>query len=174
MEVRREQRSIGCCWIDFKIAFDIIRHKLVDFALSHYHLSSHSQNVVKNMYSSLIAVVQTQAWLTKSFPYRDEVFQSELNSAYHFKATGDSLQLSLFADDAALVANSVQNLQKLCKQTDAFLLWSKIEPKAIKCRSLAFKKRPTNGFLTPILLLVEKNCHMVVTMKPNFLAFLLT
>ena len=81
--------------------------------------------------------------------FADPVLQSELNSAYRFKATGDSLQLLLFADDAALVANSVQNLQKLCKQTDAFLLWSKIEPKVIKCRSLAFKKRPTNGFFDP-------------------------
>ena len=129
MEARREQRSIACCWIDFKNAFGSIRHKLIDFILSHYHLSSHFQNVVKNMYSSLTAVVQTQAWSTKSFPYRvgvfqgdplsvaifnmitclfaDAVLQSELNSAYCFKATGDNLQLLLFADDAALVANSV-------------------------------------------------------------------
>ena len=88
-------------------------------------------------------MVQTQAWSTKSFPYRvgvfqgdplsvaifnmitclfaDAVLQSELNSAYRFEATGDSLQLLSFADDAVLMANSVQNLQK---QTDAFLLWS--------------------------------------------------
>ena len=125
---------------------------------------------MRNMYSFLAVVVQTQSWTMKKFPYRISVFQgdplsvvifnmitslfadsllgSQLKSAYHFKCTGNLLQLLLFAD-AVLIANSVKSLQRLLCQTDAFLVWSKIEPKVVKCRTMAYRKRPTSGSFDP-------------------------
>ena len=128
-----------CCCIDFKNALGSIcvHHNLIYSALKHYHLSSNFQGVLRNMYSSLAAVVQTQSWTMKKFPHCISVFQGDplsvvitmitslfadsllklqLKSAYHFKCIGDLLQPLLFVDDAVLIANSVKSLQRpLCR-----------------------------------------------------------
>ena len=173
-EAKREQRSIATCWLDFQNAFGSVRHQLIDFALDHYHVSGHFRAIVKNLYSNLAAVVHTKSWTTQVFPIRIRVFQGDPlsvsifnmvtslfadsiqqlkfhHAGYTFKSTQDPLLLLLFADVAVLVANSPEKCQELLNQTDNFLDWAKIKAKVVKCRSLAFRKRPKSGFFNPNL-----------------------
>ena len=173
-DARQHQRSICCCWLDFKNAFGSVPHKLTQFAIRHYDGPARVGAIVDDLYSGLESSVFFKGSITKPFPYRVGVFQGDplsvsifntvtclLNSAlsseqhlsrgYKLTINGDKVNQLWFADDGTLVSNSEKNCQLQCDVVERFLNWSGIEAKVVKCRSLAFRSRPKSEFYGPML-----------------------
>lgn len=70
-----------------------------------------------------------------------------------FKSTGDPWCYSLLLKMQLSFAISAKRCQELCQEANIFLGWTTIEANVVKCRSVAYHKRPTTEFNDPQLCL---------------------
>ena len=102
-DARQHQRSICCCWLDFKNAFGSVPHKLIQFAIRHYHGPARVGAIVDDLYSGLESSVFFKGSITKPFPYRVGVFQ------------GDPLSVSIFNTVTCLLNSALSSEQHLSR-----------------------------------------------------------
>ena len=64
-----------------------------------------------------------------------------LSFAYQYSYNNSHLLLTQFADDTCLLSNSVKSCQILCKISEQFFHWIRIQLSVRKCRALAISSR---------------------------------
>ena len=160
-DAKSAKRQICVAWIDLKNAFGSVRHNLIQYALRHYSVPLHLQQLVFSYYSGLSAFVSKP--LTPSFRYDIGVFQGcplspvlfnvcfqlLLDSlatpalqplAYEFKSVVLRVAQTAFADDLGLLSKSSSGCQTLISVTGQFLDWTKCMKAAPhKCKCSAAK-----------------------------------
>ena len=180
LDARRAKRQICVAWVDLKNAFGSIRHNLIQFALHHYHLPVHLQQLVFAYYSSLSAFVSEPA--TDPFQYNIGVFQgcplspilfnvcfqllldalsepSVLSLSYDFKDGPISVSNTAFADDLGLLSKSSNGCQKMLNVTDSFLTWSrcmKAAPRSAEAVRVSSLTESTRATIRPWCFLVSQ------------------
>ena len=75
LNVKTHKRSIVSSWIDLANAYGSVRHNLIQFALSWYHVPLCIQELIFNYYNTLKANIITKAWITAFFLFDIGVFQ---------------------------------------------------------------------------------------------------
>ena len=69
--VNLNKRQIVVTWLDLNKAYDSVRHNLIHFSLSWYHVPEWFANLIFQYYESLF----TSEWSTGLFPFNIGVFQ---------------------------------------------------------------------------------------------------
>lgn len=173
---KTHQRQIVVAWIDLANAYGSVRHNLIQFALSWYHVPDHIQHLIFDYYNKLMAKIQTPDWSTGFFLFDiglfqgcvlstilfDAVFQLLLDmldpinnsDGYTFYGLEYTKLTKAYADDLALAAKSTNCLQKACAIVDKFLSWTKtMRAKPKKCVAVGFRKfdpRSDSGRFQPL------------------------
>jgi len=71
----RAQRTIVTTWIDLANAYGSVRHNLIQFALSWYHVPKLIQELIFDYYEKLCAIIVTKGWSTGFFLFDIGCFQ---------------------------------------------------------------------------------------------------
>ena len=67
--------SIVISWLDLANAYGSVRHNLIQFAMSYYHIPIQIRKIIFDYYDKLCAMVKTDDWSTDIFRYEIGVFQ---------------------------------------------------------------------------------------------------
>ena len=148
-EAKVHQRSQSVLWLDLCNAFGSVDHRLIHFALRHYHCDDTLVRLVSNLYRGLRALILTSSWCTRDFHYGVGIFQGDPLSvgifdmvmnlytnaieplasrcAYQFTSLDLGLFNSIFVDDAAVVTRGIKEAELVCQRIDQFLEWSGLQ-----------------------------------------------
>ena len=170
-DARLHQRSQTVIWLDLQNAFGSVEHKLIQFALSHYHCGTTMSALISNLYHGLGAIVSTSDWSTPVFHYGKGVFQGDPLSVaifdmvinlhvdaltplqdqcvYRFSKTENDMMLSIFADDICIVTSGVKEANLLCERTNQFLKWSQLDVNISKCACFSRSKQAGSACFDP-------------------------
>ena len=74
-DAKRANRTIIITWLDLANAYGSVRHNLIHFALSWFHVPNWVCSLVSMYYNALFAKVVTRDWKTSVFPFLIGVFQ---------------------------------------------------------------------------------------------------
>ena len=170
-DARLHQRSQTVVWLDLQNAFGSVEHKLIQFALSHYHCGTTMSALISNLYHGLGAIVSTSNWSTPVFHYGKGVFQGDPLSVaifdmvinlyvdaltplqdqcvYRFSKTENQMMLSIFADDICIVTSGVKEANLLCERTNQFLKWSQLDISIPKCACFSRSKQAGSACFDP-------------------------
>ena len=74
-DAKRANRTIIITWLDLANAYGSVRHNLIHFALSWFHVPNWVCSLVSMYYNALLAKVVTRDWKTSVFPFLIGVFQ---------------------------------------------------------------------------------------------------
>ena len=159
-EARNNHKSLTICWLDLANAYGSVHHRLIDFALSHYHAPPKFKHMVSSLYSGLVAQVSTANWSTTALPLQVGVYQGDplsvsifntvintlvdtlktrIDLGYSLSNSRHKVLLLQYADDSCIVADSPASAQHLLDMVDSWLTWSGMRAKPNKCHSLALK-----------------------------------
>lgn len=177
-DAKAHQRTQTVLWIDLRNAFGSVHHKLIQFALTHYHCDETLKKLVADLYTGLQATVLTNNWSTAVFRYGVGVFQGDPLSvaifdmimnlytdsleslkplcAYQLSSVDHDMFLSIFADDTAIITRGTEEAKLVCKRTDKFLQWSGLQVNASKCATFARRKQPSPAVFDPQLHLQDQ------------------
>ena len=86
-DAKRAGKNICVSWIDLRNAFGSIRHSLLQFALTRYHLPFKFKELIFNYYESLTARIITKSFTSKPFHYSIGIFQGCTMSPTLFNVT---------------------------------------------------------------------------------------
>ena len=129
-----QKKSTYCCFVDFAAAFDNVDRDLLIFALQNIGVEGHILKVIREMYRHTMCALRVNDRITEWFVTNAGVRQGQNDSSTVFAVfinslakeiinldtgitIGDrKLAILLFADDIALVAETVNDLQLLMNQ----------------------------------------------------------
>ena len=63
-DANKNQRSLTVAWLDLANAYGSVNHKLIEFALSHYHAPRELIALTTNLYNNQQAIITCQNWQT--------------------------------------------------------------------------------------------------------------
>jgi hypothetical protein len=173
---------MSVAWLDLANAYGTVHHKLIEFALSHYHAPPELTALVSNFYCNQQEIITCQQWTTNPINLQVGVFQGDpfsvaifntvinllldhiktvcLTTGYRFEFSLSNRQLSTlqYVDDTCFTASSVKKCEEMLNATGIWLKWAKMGPKVPKCRSLAMqsKRSEQNRFCDPHLTLCDE------------------
>lgn len=184
-DAKSHQRSQTVLWLDLRNAFGTVDHRLIQFALSHYHCGDTMSSLIADLYNGLGAVVSTKDWCTPVFNYGTGVLQGdplsvaifdmvinlyadavkplEVHCAYFFSKSANQMLLSSFADDMCIVSRGIKEAKILCERTDQFLSWSGLDINASKCACFSRARKPGLPVFDPHLCLQDKKIPFLST-----------
>ena len=170
LDAKRHQRAICVSFLDLENAYGSVRHSLVQFAMSWYHIPKEVRQIFFCYYDKLFA----RALLpggdgSEAFQLGIGVFQGCTASTvifnivenleidftkqseglgYHFVDLPIRLAQILFADDNTKVTPDARSNQCLLNLVHEWLQWTEtMRAKPPKCRSMAFKRFATKNTL---------------------------
>ena len=134
LDAKFNQRQIVVSWLDLKNAYGSVRHNLIQFALSWFHVPLLVRELILNCYDNICAQVRTKEWRTKFFLFDLGLFQGcvlscilfncvfqlllnltsplALENGYHFKDISTVLHDQAFADDISITSSSPELNQR--------------------------------------------------------------
>jgi hypothetical protein len=121
LDAKFNQRQIVVSWLDLKNAYGSVRHNLIQFALSWYHVPPLIRQLIFDYYDKICAQIRSKNWRTAFFQFQLGLFQGcvlscilfdcvfqllldltqrlENECGYNFKDTAIVLHAQAFADD---------------------------------------------------------------------------
>ena len=76
-DANKNQRSLTVAWLDLANAYGSVHHKLIEFALSHYHVPRELIALTSNLYNNQQAIITCQNWQTDPIGLQVGVFQGD-------------------------------------------------------------------------------------------------
>ncbi|CAH1239173.1 Hypp5747 [Branchiostoma lanceolatum] len=164
MEKPRENNvQLFMAFIDYKKAFDSVRHQTLWTVMETMGVSRHMVQLLRNLYRDQQAAVRVEEDLTEWFGVKKGVGQGCLLSPMCFNfyseavmresveeqptigviVSGRNINNLRFADDIALIATSPEGLQKLLDSTDSTSSEYQLEISTKKTKVMAVAKEPT-------------------------------
>jgi hypothetical protein len=163
-------KSIVITWLDLKNAYGSIRHNMIQYALTYYHVPQVIRQLIYNYYEQLSARVITKDWSTEFFSYDIGLFQGCVMSTILFDITFNILldmlsplqhlgyhtrnvahknvfidvtcAIMAYADDLTLITNNFHDNQLLLNVVDNYLNWSvTMKANPKKCKHLSIIKK---------------------------------
>ena len=176
-DANKHHRSLAIAWLDLANAYGSVHHKLIQFALSHYHAPPELIALTSSLYHNQQAIVTCQKWETNTVnlqvgvfqgdPFSVAIFNTVINllldhiklvcpeNGYRFSSSNRQLSTLQYADDTCFTASSAKRCQEMLSATEVWLKWARMEPKVPKCRALALQSRKSKDsrFFNPQLTL---------------------
>ena len=176
-DANRHHRSLAIAWLDLANAYGSVHHKLIQFALSHYHAPPELIALISSLYHNQQAIITCQKWATNTVnlqvgvfqgdPFSVAIFNTVINllldhiklicpeSGYRFSSSNRQLSTLQYADDTCFTTSNVKSCQEMLNATEVWLRWARMEPKVPKCRALALQSRKSKDsrFFNPRLTL---------------------
>lgn len=164
MEKARENNvQLFMAFIDYKKAFDSVRHQTLWKVMETMGVSRHLVQLLSNLYRDQQAAVRVEEDLTEWFEVKKGVRQGCLLSPMCFNfyseavmresveeqptigvnVSGRNINNLRFADDIALIATSPEGLQELLDSTDSTSSEYQLEISTKKTKVMAVAKEPT-------------------------------
>ena len=162
LDAKHNQRQIVVAWLDLKNAYGSVRHNLIQFALSWFHVPLIIRQLILDYYDKICAQIRTKEWKTPFFVFDiglfqgcvlscilfNCVFQLLLNliaslskkNGYNFKDISVILHDQAFADDISITSSTPQLAQESINVLVRFLEWFHLQANPKKCISMAMKK----------------------------------
>ena len=162
LDAKHNQRQIVVAWLDLKNAYGSVRHNLIQFALSWFHVPLVVRRLILDYYDKICAQIRTKEWRTPFFVFDiglfqgcvlscilfNCVFQMLLNliatlskaNGYKFKEFSVVLHDQAFADDISLISSSPRLAQQSIDVLLKFLEWFHLQANPKKCISMAMKQ----------------------------------
>ena len=162
---KKAERQLVIAWLDLENAYGSVRHMLTQFTLRWYHVPDEMLELLFRYYETIFLRVVTDEWSSKWFPLLigapqgctastivfDVDFQiildlhewltRKVHPGYTLSKTDIRICSPTYADDVELVADSPQACQKSIDAFQTALEWTQtMKAKAVKCRSLAFRR----------------------------------
>ena len=161
LDAKTNQRQIVISWLDLKNAYGSVRHNLIQFALSWFHVPKLIRGLILDYYDKICAQIRVKDKRTKFFVFNIGLFQgcvlswklfncvfqmlldmiaplSELHE-YKFKDMAVVLYGQAFADDIS-VTTSKPELNQLTINVIVRFLWAYLQANPKKCISMAMKR----------------------------------
>ena len=162
LDAKHNQRQIVIAWLDLKNAYGSVRHNLIQFALSWFHVPLIIRQLILNYYDKICAQIRSKEWRTPFFVFDIGLFQgcvlscilfncvfqlllnlvARLSSAngYKFKEIPVVLHDQAFADDISITSSTPQLAQQSIDVIVKFLEWYHLQANPKKCITMAMKK----------------------------------
>ena len=162
LDAKFNQRQIVVSWLDLKNAYGSVRHNLIQFALSWFHVPKLICELIFDYYEKIRAQIRSKDWQTDFFKFDiglfqgcvlscilfNCVFQMLLNltsqmterNGYHLKDSTTVLHDQAFADDISITTSTPELNQKTINVAVKFLNWFMLQANPKKCISMAMKK----------------------------------
>ena len=151
-DAKRHQRSLFVTLIDLRNAFGEIHHNLIKCALSFHHVPEHITNIVTDIYTHSYIHVANNGQLTTRVAVERGVLQGDVCSPILFNMCTNILMVTIatpkyqqfgymwgpnaglrssawlqFADDTALIAQSIEGAQALLSTCVAWSHWADMQ-----------------------------------------------
>ena len=111
--------------VDFKKCFDLIEHKAVYGALKFFGVGNNYVNMIKTMYTDVVAVVQNYGYFSTPFNIERGVRQGAPNSSYLFLLCAEVLAI-MFKEEASIqgipIAEMTHLLGQYADDMDSYML----------------------------------------------------
>jgi hypothetical protein len=162
LDAKMEQRQIVVTWLDLRNAYGSVKHNLIQFALSWFHVPLIIQELIFDYYDKICAQVRTSNWATLFFFFDLGLFQGCVLSCilfncvfqllldllrplaedgYCFKGSSVLNHTQAFADDISVMTSTCEKNQKALDLLKLFLIWTRTMKENIKkCVSMAMKR----------------------------------
>ena len=165
---KQTKRTLVGALIDIANAYGSVKHNLTLFALEHHGVPRWFQEIIREWYHNMAAVVQTEAFTTDPISMEVGVFQGDPLSVFIFLLVINPLfdWLSMpqvrehgfivgsrkdphhfigtgFADDVSVVARTVAGAQTVLAGVERFMKWARLAVKVPKCVAFGIKKVDT-------------------------------
>ena len=149
-------------WLDLKNAYGSVRHNLIQFALSWYHVPSLIRSLIFDYYEKISAQVRVKKGTTGFFLFDLGLFQGcvlsctlfkcvfqllldltgalTADNGYHFKAIPVVLHDQAFADDISILSSTPELNQRTIDVVARFLAWFLMQANPKKCICMAMKR----------------------------------
>ena len=181
------QKDLYLCFIDYSKAFDKVKHEKLFEMLETLDIDGKDLRVIRNLYWDQTAAVKIEGEYTDFkhikrgvrqgcvmspdlFNLYSETILRNLEDAPGLKVNGENLNNLRYADDTVLMAESVQQLQKLL---DTVVLASEkmgLSLNVKKTECMVVSKKSSN----PRCSLVSKGEHIKQVTKFKYLGYLIT
>ena len=161
LDAKFNQRQIVVSWLDLKNAYGSVRHNLIQFALSWYHVPPLIRQLIFDYYDKICAQIRSKNWRTAFFQFQLGLFQGcvlscilfdcvfqllldltqrlENECGYNFKDTAIVLHAQAFADDISITTSTPEGNQRTIN-TVRFLVWYFLQANPKKCITFAAKQ----------------------------------
>jgi hypothetical protein len=162
LDAKHNQRQIVVAWLDLKNAYGSVRHNLIQFALSWFHVPLLIRQLILDYYDKICAQIRTKEWKTPFFVFDiglfqgcvlscilfNCVFQLLLNlvaplskkNGYNFKDSSVVLHDQAFADDISIMSSTPKLAQESIDVLLQFLEWYRFQANAKKSITMAMKQ----------------------------------
>ena len=162
---KKHSRGLVVTLLDLKNAFGEVNHNLIRAALAFHHVPDSFVQLFNNIYSEASTSISIGNKRTKNIPVNRGVLQGDPCSPLLFNLCFNTLMLTLnkpdlnklgtiwgpkesmfqcswlqFADDAAIISNSVKNTQQLLDIFKAWCEWSGMIIRLDKCCTFGMLK----------------------------------
>ena len=149
LDAKHNQRQIVVAWLDLKNAYGSVRHNLIQFALSWFHVPLLIRQLILDYYDKICAQIRTKEWKTPFFVFDiglfqgcvlscilfNCVFQLLLNlvaplskkNGYNFKDSSVVLHDQAFADDISIMSSTPKLAQQSIDVLLRFLEWYRLQ-----------------------------------------------
>src|SRR5579872_4581218 len=75
LDAKFNQRQIVVSWLDLKNAYGSVRHNLIQFALTWFHVPFSIRQLIFDYYEKICAKISTKTWCTDFFLFDVGLFQ---------------------------------------------------------------------------------------------------
>ena len=149
--------------LDLRNAFGTVDHRLIQKVLEYHHIPEDIKCIVKSYYENYKIRIGTAAYVTEPIAVNNGVLQGDCLSPLLFNMVVNTLIRCIdderikclgynycynlspkhwfqFADDSALVTNTVEGTQSLLNVFSKWCNWASLEVRVDKCASFGIKK----------------------------------
>jgi hypothetical protein len=162
LDAKDQQRQIVVSWLDLKNAYGSVRHNLIQFALSWFHVPKLIRGLIFDYYEKICAQIRVKDKRTPFFLFDIGLFQGCVLSCilfncvfqmlldlikpvsedhgYKFKDLQVVLHDQAFADDISIMTSTPALNQRSIDIVVLFLTWAHLQANPKKCISFAMKQ----------------------------------
>ena len=170
LDAKFNQKQIVVSWLDLKNAYGSVRHNLIQFALSWFHVPDLIRQLIFNYYEKICAQISAKDWHTPFFFFDVGLFQGcplscilfncvfqllldllrpvAAKCGYQFKDSPVVLHDQAFADDISITSSTPELNQISIDIISRFLRWAILQanPKKLVLLPVRKKSLPVRNF----------------------------
>lgn len=167
LDAKRNQRQVVVAWLDLKNAYGSVRHNLIQFAISWFHVPRRIRQLIFDYYEKICAQIRVGNGRTRFFLFDIGLFQGcvlscilfncvfqllldltaplSIDHGYHFKDIPTVLHDQAFADDLSITSATPELNQLTIDVVMRFLKWYRLQANPKKCICMAMKRFDTHS-----------------------------